>query len=198
MKIITLEKNNFSSVVSDCASSIAVGKLVIAPFDTVYGFLCDAKYDKGLNKIFKLKKRKFNKTIGLTLTNIDVISRLAVLNQTNKKFIGEKIPGPYTFILPAKNNIQISPKCIKNNNLGIRVPDNKLIHDIAEKSGGYLAQTSANVSGKPSCFSVAEIIEQFQDDLNALDLIVDGGKIASLGSSEIYDLSGETPFKIER
>ena len=198
MKIIALNKNNVESVASQCADSILAGNLVIAPFDTVYGFLCDPKDDKCLNKIFKLKKRKFNKTIGLTVTNIDIIAQLTDLNQTNKKFIAGKIPGPYTFILPTKNNIGVSSQCIKDNNLGIRVPDNKLIHDISEKCDGYLAQTSANVSGEQNCYSLAEIVNQFHDDLDDVDLIIDGGKIVSRGSSEIYDLTGKTAVKIER
>lgn len=198
MRIISLKKNASNSIVNNCADSILAGNLVIAPFDTVYGFLCSPRDKNSLHAIFKLKKRKFNKTIGLVLTNIEDICKLTNINQAQKTFIDEKIPGPYTFILPSKKSIDIAPECIKNNNLGVRVPDHQFIIDIVNKCGGCLAQTSANISGKPSCFSVTEIIEQFQDDLNAVDLIVDGERIMSKGSSEIYDLTKDKPIKIER
>ena len=38
--------------------------------------------------------------------------------------------------------------CVQNGSVGIRIPDSKLILDIAKACGGIIAQTSANISGQ--------------------------------------------------
>ncbi len=50
------------------------------------------------------------------------------------KLLKATLPGPFTFILPASNMV---PALFRNNrkSIGIRVPDNKIIHALIETLG---------------------------------------------------------------
>lgn len=191
-----LTPSNYEEIKEIAASIIKVGGVLILPFDTVYGFVCDPNNDSALEKIFELKKRPKNQTIGLTVDGFDTLQSIADVN-FYEKFIQAKIPGPYTFILPTKK--LFSNYCTKNHTIGVRLPDSQLIISLAKKSGGVLAQTSANVSGKGNCFSLGEIRGQYAiNDLSKIDLIIDGGKLKSHTASTIFDLTGKIPREIER
>ena len=205
---IELSNQNFNESVNKASQIIKSGGVAILPFDTVYGFVCDPKNDEALQKIYELKKRPSMKTIGLATNNIDLIESIAEVNDAAREFIKEKTPGKYTFILKKLSWIPdqvgndrgvISDFCVQNGTIGIRIPDSKLILRIAEKCGGLIAQTSANISGQGNCYSMNDIKNQYDDaTLSKVDLIVDGGELENTGASKLIDLTGDTPIEIKR
>lgn len=198
MKIIKLSDSNYKELVNDAARIILNGGVVAAPFDTVYGFIADPKNEQALKKLFSIKKRPLNKTIGLAVSDIDELKRIASVNDAICSYVQERIPGKYTFILSVEDQ-SLSKLCTKDGNVGIRIPDSDLIRDIAAKSGGSIAQTSANKSGQENTFSISDFLAQYaSDELSEIDLILDGGKIDSRSASEIVDLTDKSPRRIER
>jgi len=196
MNVKKLTPQNFDRVVAEAAEIVKSGGLVIVPFDTVYGIICDSRNNVTVRKIFEFKQRPLEKTIGLAVDSIDSIKNVAEI--THEKFAQCRLPGPYTFILKTKEN-DLSPLCVKEGTIAVRVPDSRLIFAIAEQSDYLLAQTSANLTGNPACASVSEIMEQFTEiKLNKIDLIIDGGTITGATSSQIFDLTGEKPVEIAR
>ncbi len=198
MNLIKLN-NDTDKLAALAADFIKSGGLVIVPFDTVYGIICSPFDDKALNKIFAIKERAINKTIGTATNNTDSLSQFAILNSGQAQFIASHTPGPYTFILNSKPS-NISSYCLQNGTLGIRIPNSDLILKIAELAGGIIAQTSVNKSGHPNCYSVIDIKNQLSPlDFDGIDLMIDGGELnRNSASSEIWNLTTDTPVKIER
>lgn len=189
---------NIAEIIDRASKIICRGGVVILPFDTVYGFACDPTNESALQRIYELKKRPEKKTIGLAASSIADIKKIADLNISAEKYITEKTPGRYTFIVKGKPS-NISDFCIQNGTIGTRIPDSKLILKIAEKCGGLIAQTSANISGRPNCYSIEELRKQYSDEaLDKIELIVDGGELENLGASKLVDLTGDVPTQIER
>lgn len=198
MNILKLNKFNFNYFTRKAANVLRSGGIVIAPFDTVYGIICDAKNTESVRKIFDFKERPLEKTIGLAVSSVRSLSEIAEISDENREFIKERTPGRYTFILKAKDS-GISDYCIKNGTIGVRIPDSKLILEIIDKSNLILAQTSANKSGKGDCFSVDDLMKQYTpEQLEKIDLIIDGGIIKSDKPSTIIDLTDSKPKVIER
>jgi tRNA threonylcarbamoyl adenosine modification protein (Sua5/YciO/YrdC/YwlC family) len=194
MNLIQYNKENIEEIASRVVKTIKSGGVCILPFDTVYGFICDPKDKKAIEKIIDLKNRPEFKTFGLAVSDLRMLESIA---QTNfGEFIEDKTPGKYTFIIDAKTD-DFAPQCYKNNTLGIRIPKNALILEIC-KIFGPIAQTSANKSGLENCFLISEIKKQFDEELEKIDLIVDGGEIANGQPSQIWDLTGTEPREIER
>ncbi len=82
--------------------------------------------------------------------------------------------------------------------IGIRIPDYKLMIELARACNEPLALTSANISNQPSSLSIRE----FESIWNYLDLIIDGGELsnteAAKAGSTVIDLTVEKKFKIIR
>ncbi|MFA7254193.1 MAG: L-threonylcarbamoyladenylate synthase [Patescibacteria group bacterium] len=196
--IIKLSENNLTSTAKTASWIIKSGGIIIAPFDTVYGFACYPGNDQTIEKIFTLKGRDLKKTIGTALSDIEMLNSFAIANEFNIKFIKERTPGKFTFIMKAKNFV-LSKYCYQDETIGVRIPDSDLILQIAQESGGVIAQTSANKAGEHNCFSLDDLKAQFsEDELSQIDLIIDGGTIESGEASEIWDLTGKKPVKAKR
>jgi len=196
MLIQKLDSGEHEKIAGKVVEIIANGGIVCLPFDTVYGLVCDPKNQTAIEKIYRLKERDTAKSIGLAVDSITSLQRIAEIRFDD--FISERTPGLFTFILVAKEK-HFSKHCYKDGTIGVRIPDSKLILEICQKRKGAIAQTSANKSGQPNVSSIEDLKSQFtKEELSQIDLILDGGAIRSQGPSEIYDLTGDEPRKIER
>ncbi|HOX41764.1 MAG TPA: L-threonylcarbamoyladenylate synthase [bacterium] len=193
--IIPYSPEENTVIAQSAAQTVLENKVVLAPFDTVYGLVSNPFDDNAIKKVFNLKDRPTEKTIGVVASDIDQIYRIA--NDKHLDWIKKLTPGPYTFILEAKGMI-LSPHCYKNNTIAVRIPDSVLILEIAKLSGGIIAQTSANKSGKNSNAVLEKVLSQFQEtELKDLMIILDDS-MPTGSPSTIFDLTGDTPRKIER
>ncbi|MFA6422985.1 MAG: L-threonylcarbamoyladenylate synthase [Patescibacteria group bacterium] len=197
MNILKLTSENKDKIIKKVVGCLRNKQIVILPFDTVYGFACDATASEAVLEIFKLKIRPLNQTIGVAVSdfkNFQQISR--DLDLDNENFISEKIPGKYTFIVKNNPNNNIAAECIKNETIGIRVPKSDFVLKIIRDFGGVIAQTSANKSGMANCYSIEEIMTQYDSMFLDDVVIVDGGKIENNSPSQIFDLTNDNPKKI--
>jgi tRNA A37 threonylcarbamoyladenosine synthetase subunit TsaC/SUA5/YrdC len=82
--------------------------------------------------------------------------------------------------------------------IGIRIPDNGFIRQVAKECAFPIALTSANLSSWKSSLS----IDEFEDLWPSLEVVCDGGKLGDrdperLGST-VVDLSRQGAFKLIR
>lgn len=191
-----LSQSNQNELTKEASDIIKQGGVVVLPFDTVYGFACDAKNNKAIEKIYALKNRPLNQTMGVAVSDIDQIDIIARVN--HRDFLKTRLPGQFTFILPKKEQ-KISHYCYKNQTIGIRVPNNQFILELIKQSGGVIVQTSANKTGQLNCLSIDNLKNHFdKEEIGKIDLIIDGGKIDQGKPSDLWDLTKEVPVLIER
>ena len=101
----------------------------------------------------------------------------------------ECLPGPYTFIMDANNNV---PRNYQNPNktIGVRVPDNPILQAIVEEVGCPLIGTSVRTvddDRETEYLTDPELIhEAFEGQV---DIVVDGG-IGEDEPSTVIDCSG--------
>ncbi len=98
------------------------------------------------------------------------------------KLMKRVLPGPYTFILEANNNV---PKIYhsKKKSVGIRVPDNKIVSAIVLELGGPLASTSLRtdlIDEQEYIIDPELIYERYEKQV---DIVVDGGFGDTIGST---------------
>ncbi len=160
-KNIRLTNRNYSQVVKRVALLVKRGKIAIIGYDTVYGYIANYQNDKALRKIFLLKERPLDKTIGLAVANFNVLKDISILSKRSENFIKKKIPGKYTFIVKRNPKFQISKYLRKENSIGVRIPASQFVLDVTRRVGGIVAQTSANKSKHSNCFNIQELLEQY-------------------------------------
>ena len=119
----------------------------------------------------KLKKANFS-IICSDLRNLS--DYVKPIDRSTYKLLNRSLPGPFTFILTATNEI---PRLFdtKKKEVGIRIPDNKTVKRIVEVLGNPMATTSLNNNED-------EILEYFIDPYtiyekldSKIELIIDGG-----------------------
>ncbi len=77
--------------------------------------------------------------------------------------------------------------------IGIRIPANQAILQLAKLTGLPITTTSANISGRPAPYEIAEIARQLGEDFSGIVLILDQGRIEPPELSTIVDLTVEPP-----
>ena len=95
-------KANINSI-KLAARSLLNGKSIIIPTDTVYGIAADATNEKGVENIFKIKKRPKTYPLILFVKSIKEAKKYANFNHIEEFLATHYWPGPLTLILRKKN-----------------------------------------------------------------------------------------------
>jgi len=163
--------------------------MVVFPTDTVYGLLADAQSKEAVKRGFQVKGREKGKPLPVFVKDIAMAKRFAHVSKEQEKFLKNVWPGKVTVILKSRKKL---PKVLElHGRVALRIPNYELLSLLLEKIKRPLTGTSANVSGKPSCFSAAEVIAQFQKRKYQPDIVLNGGKLPKAKSSRIVDITRE-------
>jgi tRNA threonylcarbamoyl adenosine modification protein (Sua5/YciO/YrdC/YwlC family) len=170
------------------------GGLIIYPSDTVYALGCDITKTKALEKVARIKGIKLDKaTFSFVCSDLSNLSDyVKQIDTATFKILKRALPGPYTFILPGNNKL---PKVFKNKKeVGIRVPDNKIVRDLVNALGNPIVSTSIKDDDTLLEYTTdPELI--FEKWKNQVDLVIDGGYGDNVAST-VIDLTGDIPVVI--
>ncbi|ENN96370.1 Sua5/YciO/YrdC/YwlC family protein [Methanocaldococcus villosus KIN24-T80] len=167
IKLYNMNPNRAKTILEFLKKEILNGKIIICGTDTLYGISANALDENAVKKIYKIKKRDYNKPISICLKDTNEIEKYAYVNDISKKIINNFLPGPLTIILKKK---AIIPNIVSKEYIGIRIPDHEIIRELSIVP---LTTTSANVSGKKSPTCVEEIDDEI---IKRVDYVVDVGK----------------------
>ena len=171
-KYLDVRTNYQKELLQEAAQYIKDGKLVLFPTETVYGIGADGLNEEAVKNIFIAKGRASDNPLILHVSNLEMIERIAKdISPLEYELINNFFPGPLTIVL---NRQDIVPNVVTANldTVGIRMPENKIAHDLIELSNTPIAAPSANISGKPSGTNINDIFNELND---RADYIIDGG-----------------------
>lgn len=149
------------------------GGLVIYPTDTVYAMGCDAMNVRAVEKICQLKGINPQKSnLSIICYDLSNISEYARVSNATFKMMRKNLPGPFTFILPTNNEL---PRIYKNRKtVGIRIPDNNIVHQIVRELESPLMTTSIHDDNEVVEYTTdPELIYEKYEHL--VDIVIDGG-----------------------
>ena len=98
-------------------------------------------------------------------------------------------PGPLTMVLPRKPIVPLRTTAGLET-VGVRCPDHQVTLSIIREAGVPVAAPSANTSGRPSCTTAADVMEDME---GKIDAVVDGGPCQVGVESTILDLTCTPP-----
>ncbi|MES2514783.1 MAG: L-threonylcarbamoyladenylate synthase [Bacteroidota bacterium] len=177
--------------VIDCLKNDGV---IIYPTDTVYSIGCDITRPKAIEKLCKLKNIKPEKAnFSFVCSDLSHLSNFArPIPNSIFRIMKKALPGPYTFILEANNNV---PKLLKQNKktVGIRVPDNVICNTIIMALGNPIITTSLhNIDDEiMDYYTDPEVIHREYE--HRVDMVIDGG-FGNLYASTVIDCSQDEPM----
>ena len=144
--------------------------------------VCDALNIDSVDKIYKLKKRDYNKPLVILISNIEMLKRCVKnINELEFDIINRYWPGELTIVFKKSNYI---PDIVAGgtDEIAIRMPNNIELIELINSIDRPLVATSANVSSKETITN----IEMLEDSIkNNIDFIIDGGNINNNASTII-------------
>ena len=172
------------------------GGVVIYPTDTVYGIGCDINKQRAVERVCKLKgidpeKANFS-FICSDLSHLSDFTK--PISTSVYKVMKKALPGPFTFILEANNNV---PKLFrsKKKTVGIRIPKNNICLEIVKQLGNPIMSTSVHDDDELIDYTTdPELIHDKYKDL--VDIVIAGG-YGNNEASTVVDCS-EGEFDILR
>jgi tRNA threonylcarbamoyl adenosine modification protein (Sua5/YciO/YrdC/YwlC family) len=186
------EKNPDQRLIDRIVELLRDGGVIIYPTDTVYGMGCDITKARAVERVARIKGVKTEKAqFSFICSDLSHLSDYARhVDNATFKLMKSYLPGPYTFILTASNQV---PKSIKHNRktVGIRVPDNNIILEIVRQLGNPILTTSLKMDDEILEYPTdPELIAEEYGEL--VDAVIDGG-YGGIVPSTIIDCSGDEP-----
>jgi tRNA threonylcarbamoyl adenosine modification protein (Sua5/YciO/YrdC/YwlC family) len=166
------------------------GAIIIYPTDTVYAMGCDIKASKSIEKIARFKGlNPKNPDLSLIFHDMSQLSEYTIIRDNNIfKLLKRNLPGPFTFIVQANNQI---PKLFKNKKktVGIRIPDNNIVLELVQELGRPIITTSIHDPDEIIEYTTdPELIHEKYSDF--VDAVLDGG-FGNNEASTIVDCTGD-------
>jgi len=171
---------------------ILKGEVVVCPTDTGYALAANALDQKAIRKVFVLKGRSYLNPIHVVVSSMAEAEKYAFVNEAAEHLARNFLPGALTLVMPKK---EIIPSLLVGggDTVGIRIPDNRVILDLAAMTGVPLTATSANTSGSPATYTIQEVADQTGEIIDHVRLVLDQGALSPRDSSTVIDLTTTPP-----
>ena len=176
MNVVNCDENGMNKIVNAYEN----GQIIAYPTDTVYGIGCNPFNKDSVSKIYDIKNREGEKRFPILGFSKKELEKIVEFNTIAEKISEKFWPGQITMLLPIRK--EITQRISNNGKLAVRVPNNECVLAILEKCK-LIVGTSANISGEKSILDSNEC----KTKLPGIDILVNGGKITSLGESTIID-----------
>ncbi|MEK7184013.1 MAG: L-threonylcarbamoyladenylate synthase [Patescibacteria group bacterium] len=179
------------AVLQQAGDILRRGGVIIYPSDTCYGLGADVRNALARERIGRMKQREESKKYSVIAKDIELIERIAIVDEVQLAILKHYLPGQYTFVL-----LSADLSILNSNTIGVRMPKNLVTQGIANAFGSPFISTSANLGGQPTLYSYDQLQEDFlqlidPDDLP--NLILDAGILPHNPPSTVVDLTATPP-----
>ena len=134
------------------------GGVVLFPTETAYGLAADSGNPRAMRKIYRVKGRDAKKQLPFIAATPAMANAFAKIPAPLVKIARRYWPGPLTVV---------------GKRAAVRVSDHPVARALSKGLGRPITATSANISGKPTCYSVRAVLKQGVE----ADFILDVGAL---------------------
>jgi L-threonylcarbamoyladenylate synthase len=134
------------------------GAVIVYPTDTAYAIGCDATNAAAVRRIFRIKGRPADKAMPMICADLRMAKKYFLLTAHCSLLTREHWPGPLSVVVKAKKGI--AKAALGRGTAAIRVPDSDIARTLSKFLGRPLIATSANLSGRPACYSIGVLLRQ--------------------------------------
>ncbi|MES0278318.1 MAG: L-threonylcarbamoyladenylate synthase [Dehalococcoidales bacterium] len=165
------------------------GGVVAFPTDTVYGLGASIYCEPAVERIYRLKQRSRGMALPLLVASVEQMETLVRVMPAVARRLLDNLPhGELTLVLPASAAVPVFIS--GGGTVAVRITAHPVALKLIAGLGSPVIATSANLSGRPSATTAAEVRSQLG---KGVDVILDGGPSPGGTESTIVDLVGETP-----
>lgn len=171
-------------LIQQAAEIVRGGGLVAYPTDSSYALGCHLDDKRAVERIRRLRKLDRQHNFTLVAHDMKQIAQFAKIDNEQYRLIKALTPGPYTFILAAKRLVPNRLVHPKRRTIGIRIPDNVIVHALLMELGEPIMSSSLILpEAELPMADPGEIREKLEHEV---DLVIDGG-LGTLKPSTVID-----------
>jgi tRNA threonylcarbamoyl adenosine modification protein (Sua5/YciO/YrdC/YwlC family) len=171
------------------------GGLIAYPTDSGYAFGWRAGNSKAQDRVIRLRQLNRKDHFTYCCRTISDVSRFAQVSNWAHRLIRQLTPGPYTFILPATNNVPKHHGQKRVTEIGIRIPNHEVVQAILETIDEPIFSSSLILPNQDD--EIFDIEDLFDAVHNEVDLFVDSG-YCPLEPTTLLDLTGDVPIVLRQ
>ncbi len=169
---------------------IRAGGVVVYPTDTSYAIGCHIGDKGAVERIRKIRQLDARHLFTLLCRDLSDLSNYARVNNRVFRQLKAHTPGSFTFILEATKEVPRRLQLGKRKQIGLRVPDNRILLGLLSEFGEPLVSTTLKLPNEAYPLAdpcdIRERLEHF------VDLVIDGGYCGT-SESTVIDLTAEVP-----
>ena len=185
------QQKEIEDKISAAAKILRDGGLVGIPTETVYGLAANGLDEKAVKRIFEAKGRPQDNPLILTIPGQQWLPRYCKDIPPLAYVLARKFwPGPLTMILKCRTDVVPSIITAGLDTVAMRCPNHPVTLAIIREAGIPVAAPSANTSGRPSCTTAQDVLEDMDGKIEG---VVDGGPCTVGVESTILDLTCDPP-----
>ncbi len=184
------KENPQARLIFQSVSILRQGGVIAYPTDSSYALGCCMGEKKALDRIRKLRQIPASQNMTLFCRDLSEIASYASVNNSAFRMLKSLTPGPYTFILQAKNDVPKRLQHPKRKTIGIRIPNNAISLALLTSLGEPMISISLVLPNQDLPETEADVID---DKIGKqLDLIIDG-EAGGMDFTTILDLTEDEP-----
>ena len=184
------QQKEIEDKIAAAAKILRDGGLVGIPTETVYGLGANALDGAAVKRIFEAKGRPQDNPLIIHVTGPQWLPRYCADVPPLAYVLARKFwPGPLTMILKRRPIIP-DETTAGLDTVAVRCPNHPVTLAIIREAGVPIAAPSANLSGRPSCTTAQDVLEDMDGRISG---VVDGGPCAVGVESTILDLTCDPP-----
>jgi len=188
-----LTSKNQEEVAQKAAEALKKGEVILHPTETCYGLAVDPFNKEALSKLCELKGMDKAKPLSIMVSSVDMADRFGLFSDYAKTIVEQFWPGPVSImVMKRKGSL---PEFFNKDEkfVSIRYSSDPFCVKMIELLGGPIVTTSANIAGKPPCYSALEFKKQGGvRRFGKLGFVADAGKIPVNPPSTIVKIVGDT------
>jgi tRNA threonylcarbamoyl adenosine modification protein (Sua5/YciO/YrdC/YwlC family) len=187
-------------ILAQSARILTEGGLLVVPTDTSWSIVCSFKSKEGVKKLRAISKERDEQHFTLLCSELSQFSEFCNLGNSHFRLINRYTPGPYVFILKTFLNTE-KALGLKRKELGVRIPNSPIPIALIREMKSPLY----SITAKRTMLSTAPAYNSEEDDprdllfdagwemedINGIDLILDGGAEQERVFSTVLDVSGD-------
>jgi tRNA threonylcarbamoyl adenosine modification protein (Sua5/YciO/YrdC/YwlC family) len=178
-------------LVRQAADLVRGGALIAYPTDSCYALGCQLGHAGALERMRAIRGLDERHHLTLMCRDLSEIARYAMVDDKNFAFL--KIPGSYTFILPARR--EVPRRATRKKTIGVRIPGHAAAHALLAELDAPMLSTTLALPGDAMPLSDAQEIRRRLE--RRIDLILDAGPCDTQPST-VLDLTRGEPQVLRR
>ena len=172
------------------------GGVILYPTDTIWGIGCDATKNRAVEKVYKIKKRKENKSLIILVSGFEMLDKYVDKVPAIAVDLIDSIDNPVTVIYDNARNL---PKNVgaPDGTIAIRIVKDEFCSRLISNFGRPVVSTSANLSGESAPLVFSKIPDSIKNQVNYTVQLYHSLFMQSKAST-IIRLFGSGDYKIIR